>query len=334
MSNIPSSAVVLSSRVRLARNFRDLPFPARMNDEAARISVDRTEKALEGAGYTLEKMADLSPIERQAMVEKHLISRETAADRKSSAVLLSPDNDVSVMVNEEDHLRIQALLPGAQLEKAAELARKVDDGLEKSVKFAFDEQLGYLTGCPTNVGTGMRASQMLHLPALTLGGQMPSIIKQIGNLGLTLRGFYGEGTDAQGNIYQVSNQVTLGRTEEELVETITAIGKQLIDLELKQRDALLEMDSIGLTDRLMRSLGLLQHARRLDSSEFMQRWSDLRMAMMMRMVSGKLDALDTLLTTCQPANIQITAGHETSAHERDELRADAVREMLHDVVEI
>lgn len=334
MEHTTENAVVLTSRVRLARNFRDLPFPPRMNEEAARMSVDRTEKALEGAGYTLYVMRDLDQVHRQAMVESHLISKEAAADRKGSAVLLSPDQHISILVNEEDHLRIQTLLPGARLQEAADLARKVDDGLEKTVQYAFDEQLGYLTCCPTNTGSGMRASQMLHLPALALTGQMPGITQQIAKLGLTIRGLYGEGTEAQGNLFQVSNQVTLGRTEKEIVDTIVALGNQLTELEEKQRNALLSRDPVALTDRLMRSYGLLQHARRLDSGEFMQRWSDVRMAMIMGMLSPKLEALDDLLTTCQPANILLAAKGEMSALERDAQRANLVREALEGVVEI
>lgn len=333
MPKAPDSAVVLSSRVRLARNFSDLPFPSRMNEEAARMSVERTEQALSGSGYTLYKMADLDAPHRQAMVENHLISKETAADRKGSAVLVSPDKEVSVMVNEEDHLRIQTLLPGGQLEKAADLARQVDEGLEKNVQYAFDEQLGYLTCCPTNTGSGMRASQMLHLPALTLAGQMPSITQQIGKLGLTIRGLYGEGSEAQGNLYQVSNQVTLGRTEREIVDTITALGNQLIEYEMKQRELLSNRDIVGLTDRVMRSYGVLRHAYRLDSAEFMQRWSDVRLAVMMDLLQGDLAELDALLIQCQPATILIHAGREMSTVERDELRASLVRETLRRISE-
>lgn len=333
MKQIDTDAVVLSSRVRLARNFRDLPFPARMNEEASRIALQRTEEALAGADYELLKMQDLDVPHRQALVEEHLISKEAAGSAKGAAVLLSPSHDISVMVNEEDHLRIQALLPGAQLEKAAELARAVDDGLEKTMQYAFDEQLGYLTCCPTNTGSGMRASQMLHLPALTLTGQMPSVTQQIAKLGLTIRGLYGEGSDAQGNLYQVSNQVTLGRTEPEIVDTVSAIGAELSRLELMQQKTLLAKDETGTRDRLMRSYGLLRFAWLLETAEFMQRWSDIRMAMLLGLLDNRIEEMDTLLTACQPANILIAAGRDMSSRERDAKRAEMVRQALFEVQE-
>lgn len=334
MKRIDEGAVVLSSRVRLARNYRDLPFPARMNEEAARIALQRTEDALAGEGYEVQRMQDLDIPHRQALVESHLISKEAAMDRKGAAVLLSPDHHISVMVNEEDHLRIQTLLPGAQLGRAAELARSVDDALEKKVQYAFDEQLGYLTCCPTNTGSGMRASEMLHLPALTLTGQMPGVTQQIAKLGLTIRGLYGEGSEALGNLYQVSNQVTLGRTEQETVDTISALGAEISRLELGQQQTLLQKDEVGVRDRLMRSYGLLRHARLLETGEFMQRWSDLRVAMLLGMLTNRLEEMDELLTNCQPANILIAAGSDMSGRERDEKRAAMVREALAKVREI
>lgn len=334
MKEINADAVVISSRVRLARNYRDLPFPSRMNEEAAKISLARTEEALEGADYQVMRMQDLDAQHRQALVENHLISKEAAVNQRGAAVFLSPKHDISVMVNEEDHLRIQTLLPGAQLSRAAELARVVDDGLEKKVQYAFDEQLGYLTCCPTNTGSGMRASEMLHLPALTITGQMPSVTQQIAKLGLTIRGLYGEGTEAQGNLYQVSNQVTLGRTEQELVDAISALCGQLSRLELEQQQALLKKDETAVRDRMMRSYGLLRHARLLETGEFMQRWSDVRMAMLMGLLTNRLEEMDDLLTRCQPANLLIAAGRDMSSRERDAKRADMVRQVLQGIEEL
>ncbi len=321
--------VVISSRVRLARNYQDIPFPTMMNDVWAAESVRRTTDAVasveDASSYRLVRMADIAPVERQSLVEKHLISRDLSQRADIAAALIRQDEQVSIMVNEEDHLRIQALMPGDKLETAARLARQVDEHIERNVQYAFDEQLGYLTTCPTNTGSGMRASVMLHLPALTMAGQMGAVNQGVAKLGLTIRGLYGEGSEALGNLYQVSNQITLGRTEQEIVETIEAVGRQLTDLERRQRKVIRGRDAIGLEDQLMRSVGLFTHARRMDGKEFMQRWSDVRLAVALGMV--KLDAprLDKLLYEAQPACIIKRAGREMTAQQRDEARAALIR---------
>ena len=323
------SDVVISCRVRLARNYQDIPFPTMMNDVWAAESVRRATDAMaamdDAGAYRLVRLHDVVPVDRQALMERHLISRDLISRADIAAALIREDERVSIMVNEEDHLRIQVLLPGSQLEAAAALARALDERIERTVQYAFDEQLGYLTTCPTNTGSGMRASVMLHLPALTMAGQMGAVNQGVAKLGLTIRGLYGEGSEALGNLYQVSNQITLGRTEQEIVETIGAVCKQLTDLERKQRKALTERDADALEDQLMRSVGLFAYARRMDSKEFMQRWSDVRLASALGMVDIPLEKLDELIYEAQPACVIQKAGKELTAMQRDQARAGMTR---------
>lgn len=218
----PERDIVLGSRVRLARNLVNVPFPSAADSEQRQYVVKQAKLALEQTNGELGQlefipMAEISPLERQLLVEKHLISPAHTEDVKDKAVMLREDEAVSVMVNEEDHFRIQALFPGMAPTEAWELCGNVDDALDRKLDFAFGEQLGYLTACPTNVGTGMRASIMMHLPALTLTGQIKRVIGAIGQFGLAVRGIYGEGTEVLGNIYQLSNQVTLGHSEREII---------------------------------------------------------------------------------------------------------------------
>ena len=236
------SDIVMSTRIRLARNLTGYLFPIAFNEEQA-MEVDR---AVAGAlldsgdtGYTYTKMADLPALERQVLVEKHLISPQLADPNRHGAVILSEDETISVMVNEEDHIRIQCIHPGLQLKAAYQQADQVDDQLEKELPYAFDEDFGYLTSCPSNTGTGMRASVMMHLPALTITKQIDRIIPAISRLGMIVRGSYGEGSEAPGNVYQVSNQMTLGKTEQEILEDFGNITSRLIAHERKSRELLL-----------------------------------------------------------------------------------------------
>ena len=254
MDKSPELDVVLSCRVRLARNYEDIPFTATMTREWAEETVRRARQAVECGKigvYECRLMKDLSGDARSQMVEHHLISYDLLKFPEISAALIREDQCVSVMVNEEDHLRIQALLPGLQPEEAARLAFEADDVLSAAGKYAFDPQFGYLTSCPTNTGTGMRASAMLHLPALTITNRISAVIQAVSKLGLTVRGLYGEGSDARGCLYQLSNQVTLGRSEEDIVKTLVAATAQLAAQERSVRSQLREQDAMGLYDRLI-----------------------------------------------------------------------------------
>jgi len=257
--NGPHNDIILSSRIRLARNIADIPFPSGLEAERAKTIIGMVKDSLSKAESPLKFkdyiMQELPPIERQFLVERHLISPGLSKNSANGAAIISSDGVVSIMVNEEDHIRIQAILPGLQIKKSWDMASDIDDVLEQNIEYAYNENWGYLTSCPTNVGTGMRASVMVHLPALYITGNMNKILQAVAHIGLTIRGIYGEGTEIVGNIFQISNQITLGRAEEEIVENLTAVTTQIIDKEKEARKVLLESNRIMIEDRIWRSWG-------------------------------------------------------------------------------
>ena len=302
--NTPNTQIVVSSRVRLARNYHDLPFCTQDNEENAALCVSRAKLAFESDpkdGYRFYSLREMNKMDQLSLMEQHLISRDLLQHSNVGAALIREDEHVSVMVNEEDHLRIQAMLEGLSLSDAAKLAFETEDQLAAVCDFSFDAQLGYLTACPTNTGTGMRASLMLHLPMLTHYKQMGNVTQSVAKVGLTIRGIYGEGSEALGNLYQVSNQVTLGRTEEEIVEAVTAVGQQLIDMEnmLRLRG---EKENLDLEDAIWRSYGTLRFARQMASGEFMKHWSNLRLGAATGILPVTLATADELLTVAQDAH--------------------------------
>lgn len=329
----PASDVVLSSRVRLARNLEELPYPHVMDSEQARNLIARVEAILTVrrgdpavGSMRVIRLAELSPPERLVLVEKHLISPQLAKQAKIGAVAVRDDAAVSVMINEEDHLRIQCLFPGLQLEEAAALAAQIDDLLEDQLPFAFDERLGYLTACPTNVGTGLRASVMAHLPALVITNQASRIIAAITKLGLVVRGIYGEGTEAVGNIFQISNQITLGQSEEEILHNLKGLTRQIIDQERQARETLLKEMKDQIHDRVCRAYGILRHARVMSSQEAMQHLSDVRLGVDLKLVPDiEPRVLNELLVLTRPAHLQLQAGRELGTAERDLRRAALIR---------
>ncbi len=332
----PVANIVLSSRVRLARNLGTLPLPHLAGEEPAEKVLDLVRAAVEklnGQAVTeplhFVLLRDLSALERQVLVEKHLISPALAMEKKPSAVALSTDGAVSIMVNEEDHLRIQCLQSGLQPEEAWRVASRIDDGLETEIDFAFDPEFGYLTACPTNVGTGLRASVMLHLPALVMLGQAGRIFATIGQLGLAVRGLYGEGTEATGNIFQVSNQITLGHTEDEIIKKLIAVTRQIVEQEYAARSALFQDSRQKLEDRIFRSYGILTNARLLPPEEAMQLLSDVRLGVDLNLIPGAgVQSLNELLVLTRPAYLQVSTGTNLSASERDSKRAQLVRRQL------
>ncbi len=324
------SDIVVSSRVRLARNYEDLPFKPRMSAAQADQCIERTLGALRTAPQTYRYLAmrGTEEVERQVLVEGHLISPDLMADVENGAVLIRDDGAVSVMMNEEDHLRIQAFTDGEDLASAALAAYQVEDALQGSLKFAFDSQWGYLTACPTNTGTGMRASVMLHLPMLTALKQMGKVTQLAAKLGLTIRGIYGEGSEAQGNLYQLSNQVTLGRTEEDILAAVAAVARQMAGMEEEFRNKAYQKDSAAFEDQIWRSLGIAQNARRMGIKEFMLHFSNLRMGAAMGLLPLTTEVCDRLLTTCQPGHVQLTAGKALTIKEIDKARSDILRAEL------
>ena len=323
--------VVVSTRVRLARNLKQYPFPARAS-ASQREAVERQVKdALLSGNSILSKEFRFIPLENTtqeeavSLVERHIVSPEFIADRRGKAVLISADESISIMVNEEDHLRIQVLREGFSLKEAAETADRIDTLLSENLDFAFDPELGYLTQCPTNLGTGLRASVMLHLPGLTESGAMSRIASNLSKLGLTIRGTYGEGSKSIGALYQLSNQITLGLSENEAIENLRAITVQLMEEERKARAQMSE--EIAWQDKIDRAAGVLKSARVLSSSEFMELLSYIRLGLSTGVLQGvTTQELNALMVNAQPATLMAKAGKQLDQNQRDILRAQMARE--------
>ena len=329
----PNDRIVMSSRVRLARNLREASFPG-WAKKPERVKILETVlpavSALpEMTDSFAEAMDNLTALDKQILVERHLISREHAAKNVGSGIVLNREESFCVMINEEDHLRMQALRPGFQIREAWNAIDRLDSTLEKKLNFAFDNELGYLTACPTNLGTGIRVSAMLHLPGLVLAEQINPIIQSVNKLGLAVRGLYGEGTEALGNIFQVSNQMTLGESETAIVERLEKVLSQIIEHEENARQTLLEKKPKTVFNHVGRAYGVLANAHSISSKETMNLLSLLRLGIDLGSFPGTERALvDELFLTTQPAHLQKQISDKLSAEERDLIRADMVRERL------
>ena len=329
----PQSHIVISSRVRLARNLRNFSFPgwAKKTD---RISVLECVKP---AVESLPEMADaysaysqdLSALEKQVLVERHLVSREHAAKGVGSAVVMNRKQTLSIMINEEDHLRIQGIRSGLQLKNVFKLVDKVDTALGEKLDFAFHQQYGFLTACPTNVGTGMRASAMMHLPGLVLSEQINQVIQAVSKVGLAVRGLYGEGTEALGNLFQISNQITLGEKEEEILTRLNKVIEQILNHEVNARASLLEKRAVLLLDNIGRAYGILRHAHSMASKEALNLLSCIKLGPDLGFFpeDGRL-LVDQLFMETQPAHLQKSSQQKLQADERDTLRAEIIRTKL------
>ena len=332
----PHDRIVMSSRVRLARNVRDAAFPgwAKKPERVKILEMIRpaVESLPEMKGAFSEAMDNLGALDKQILVERHLISREHAAKSSGSGLVLNREESFCVMINEEDHLRMQALRPGLQLRQAWGAIDHLDSELEKKLDYAFDNELGYLTACPTNLGTGIRVSAMLHLPGLVLGEQINPIIQSVNKLGLAVRGLYGEGTEALGNVFQVSNQMTLGETETTIVERLEKVLAQIIEHEENARQTLLKKKPKVVFNHIGRAYGILANAHSISSKETMNLLSLMRLGVDMGLFPGAERSLvDELFILTQPAHLQKQFSDKLSAEERDLLRADMVRERLKNV---
>ncbi|SDI06006.1 protein arginine kinase [Alteribacillus persepolensis] len=331
----PEGDIVLSTRIRLARNLEHYPFPIVASDESANTMLHYTSKELTKDSYPqmgsleLLKMNELSPNQKRVLVEKHLISPHLAEKSLHGAVLLSDDESVSIMLNEEDHIRLQCLFRGFQLNESLVLSNGLDDWIEEKVTYAFDEKRGFLTSCPTNVGTGMRASVMMHLPALVMTQQLNRILPAINQLGLVVRGIYGEGSEALGNLFQISNQMTLGKSEEDIVEDLRGVVMQLIQQERYARDEIMRTSKIQLEDKVFRSFGLLTNSRIMESKEAAERLSDVRLGIDLDLIQGiSGNILNELMILTQPGFLQQYAGKGLTPDERDVRRAALIRERM------
>ena len=329
----PQDHVVLSSRVRLARNIAGVPFPGRAKKAQRVETCEQILPAVSGAsgmkgGYS-QVMGELKALDKQLLVERHLISREHAAKSSGSGLVLNKDTTLSVMVNEEDHLRMQALLPGLQIKQVWKKIDKFDTGLEKKLDYAFDMNHGYLTACPTNLGTGIRVSAMLHLPGLMLTEQVDQIVKAVTKLGHAVRGLYGEGTEALGHLFQVSNQMTLGESEQDIIERIHKVVLQIIEHEENARQTLLKGQPKVLLNQIGRAYGVLANAHIVASKESMNQLSLLRLGVNLGLFEKlESDVLDELFLLSQPAHLQQLVGEKLSGEERDVHRADLLRGRL------
>ncbi len=326
------SDVVMSTRIRFARNLREEPFPARLNAQGKKEVCQRIKNAVMDScsDFDYIEMENMSEAQAVSLAEMHLISPEFASERTGRALLLKKDESVSIMVNEEDHIRLQVLSPGLSFQEAYRQASEIDEKLDERLGFAFHQTLGYLTQCPTNLGTGMRASVMLHLPALQECGQIADLANTVSKLGLTIRGTYGEGTQASGAFYQLSNQVTLGISEEAALKNLEGITRQVMVQERRARTELLKNPVF--LDKVWRAAGVLATARRLSSEEFMQMISLVRLGVAQNIFIISETDLNRLIVESQPATLMVHAHQELDASRRDSQRAALVREKLKNVV--
>lgn len=327
------SAIVLTSRIRLARNITGAPFPGWARKEE-RIEIlpmlrEKIEALPEMKDAFSHQLSELSSVQKQVLVERHLISREQAARSDGSAAVVNRNQTLSVMINEEDHLRLQSIHSGLHLREAYELISQVDTQLEKTLPYAFDHELGYLTACPTNVGTGLRASAMLHLPGLVISDHIGQVIQAVGKLGLAVRGIFGEGTESLGHLFQISNQSTLGESEDDIISRLERVIQRVRDQERNARTKLVEDDPQMIADKISRAYGLLKFAYVIDSKEALTHLSLIRLGSDMGCFPKDVIQLcDTLLMDIEPAHLQNLANRKLSPEERDAIRAEIIRSRL------
>ena len=320
--------IVVSTRIRLARNLEGVPFPNALRDtqqttEKIRDAILKSNSTL-GKDFEFINLDELSDDQKHSLSEEHLISPQML-EGKGKSVLINKDKTMSIMLMEEDHIRLQIIKSGFAVEEAYETANRVDDVIEESVTYAFDEEFGYLTACPTNAGTGLRASVMLHLPALTMTDNIGRVITSATNIGIAVRGLYGEGTKAYGNLYQFSNQTTMGLSEQEILERLKKIVNQIIDMEKKARKNLLEQNNDSFTDKLFRSYGILKYAHSISSAEAKSLLSDVLLGQNLGILPkpGVLTPLECMVKTA-PSFI----GANLTTGERDKKRAEFIRKNI------
>lgn len=328
-----SNDVVISTRIRLARNLKDYPFPCKLNSQGREKVIEKVRDAVKksnspvASDFSFIKMSELTSSQSVSLVEKRLVSPEFISETDGRALLISKDECFSIMINEEDHIRLQVITKGLSLEQAYDTADKLDTLLDENLDFAFDEKLGYLTQCPTNLGTGMRASVMLHLPALEKSRAINRIAGNLSKLGLTIRGAHGEGTEPKGALYQLSNQVTLGISEKAAIENLKNITEQLIAQENQARERL--CSSIDIQDAISRSLGILRSALVISHDEALKLLSNVRLGIVSKQITDvSTETIDKLMLAVEPATLTVALNKNLSAHDRDIERAKLIRAEL------
>ncbi|MBI3307348.1 MAG: protein arginine kinase [Candidatus Omnitrophica bacterium] len=333
-SSGPNSDIVISSRVRLARNLSGFPFLGKLNNELQEDIVESVEEAVKKSSFLKDasyfRYHSLTDLDRQFLLERHLISREHAGEKGDKAVAITHNEVVSLMILEEDHIRLQAFQTGFNLIEAWRIVTQVDDELEKNLDYSFSSELGYLTACPTNVGTGLRASCMLHIPSLVLTKQVHKVLQALSKLNLAARGLYGEGTQAVGNFFQFSNQMTLGQNEEEIIDNLERVIRQVIDHEREAREYLRQKRKAKFEDQIWRAVGTLKSSRVISSQEATQLLSLLQLGINMELIKSDLKAqeINALFLLIQPAHLQKLIGKPLNSSDRDIRRADLIREKL------
>ena len=328
--NGPESDIVISSRIRLARNLAQFPFPNRADDstrteieQLLRTKIDRLPVS---APFGYVDVSTLESLDRQFLVERQLISREHSESHGARGVGISGEENVSLMINEEDHLRIQVLHSGFDLDECWSEINRIDDGIEDQVTYAFSDKLGYLTACPTNVGTGIRVSVMLHLPALVITKEIQKVFQALQKINLTVRGLYGEGSQAMGDFYQISNQVTLGKSEEELISSLKDVVANIIGYERRVRDALVQKNRDSLHDQISRAYGILKNAQTISSEETMHLLSSVRMGINLGLIDDlEIPTVNELFIHTQPAHLQKLRQESLESAERNVARASYLR---------
>jgi len=327
-----SDGVIISSRIRLARNIKKYSFSSAIKKEDAEKVISESRNVIENAEvledkYSYMDLQTLSEIEKRKLMEKHIISPYLVKNGDRAGVILREDESVSVMLNEEDHIRIQAIRAGNNLKSAYEEADKMDDLMEDKIEYAFDKDFGYLTSCPTNIGTGMRASFMVHLPYLEKIGHLKNLIQTLGKFGVAVRGIYGEGTEPSGSIYQISNQRTLGKSEQEIMDTLQNITVQIIEKERNMVIKKLETERVVMEDSVYRAYGILTNCRLLTMKEAMSRLSEIRFGYMYDLLKEKkpIHNIYHIMMNIQFGNLQTYAQKELEEGERDEIRAEYLR---------
>jgi protein arginine kinase len=330
----PQSDIVISSRIRLARNVADFPFLSRASEsqrqELMRLLSNTISNTHIGPRVTFFEMEGAEQLDRQVLVERHLISRQHAGGQGCRGVAVSDEETVALMVNEEDHLRIQVLRSGLQLKGAWEEVSRVDDAIEAQLDYAYHPKLGYLTACPTNVGTGIRVSVMLHLPALKLADQLRKVFRATKDMHVAVRGLFGEGTEALGDFYQISNQTTLGKSEDEIISDFeNSVIPAIVKYEKRARDVLVNERSSLLDDKVFRAFGVLENARAVSTEETLSLLSHLRMGVNLgRLTTIPIHTINELFLQMQPAHLQKLMGEELTPEQRSVIRADAIRKRI------
>ncbi len=329
----PHSDIVISTRIRLARNLKDFPFTPKINFSQKSEIVNRVEAAIKYAKFAKRlfrfDMEELSALDREFLLERHLVSFEHTQFPQGRALFLSKDETISIMINEEDHLRMQVIKSGFDLPLVWGIISQIEEKFSESMEFSFLPDFGYLTSCPTNAGTGMRASVMVHLPGLIMTKRINRVLELIAKLSFTARGLFGEGTQALGNFFQISNQVVLGVSETEIHENLGAVIRQLRAQELEARDYMNARHRVTLEDKIWRSMGIIKNARLINSTETLQHLSLLRLGIDLGIIKGiTQEQLNNLFIIIQPAHLQKAHGEKLSTQMRDSIRATILREKL------